>query len=172
MRTIMMATIFGSIVVGAALARAEDVASTVAKVRYPPLAEHARIQGDVHIEVQAGVVALISGHPLLREVAIETTKLLGSMNNQTSFDLTYHFVLADTATGVPTSTTVKRGNALERAILRVFGFKTEKVVQSYQCESGVAPANRVKTDGGGVEVWIYGRSFCLETETGVRVARR
>jgi hypothetical protein len=160
------------LLVGAALAQTENGwRSKVAVVRYAPLAEHARIQGDVHLKVNSGVVTQVFGHPLLAPSAIENARTFGSIQGQANFDVTYHFVLVDTATSVPTLTTVKRGNALERAVLRLFGFKTEKVVRSYRCEDGVAPANDVKADGAVIEIWIYGRTFCLQTETGTLVAR-
>jgi len=60
---------------------------------------------------------------------------------------------------------------LERAVLRVFGFKTEKLVHTYRCEEGVAPANDIKTDGAVIEIWIYGRTRCLQTDTAALVAR-
>lgn len=86
--------------------------------------------------------------------------------------MTYHFVLADAVTGVPTVTTVKRGNAFERAILRLFGLSTEKVVHEYRCEEGAAPANHAKANNAAIEVWIYGRTRCLETQTATLLATR
>jgi hypothetical protein len=83
----------------------------------------------------------------------------------------YHVVLVDSVTSVPTVTTVKRGNVFERGIMRMFGLKTEKVIHGYRCESGVTPPNDVKINGSVIEVWIYRRTFCLETETARLVAR-
>ena len=97
---------------------------------------------------------------------------LGPIHGQTDVEVTYHFVIVDTAKSVPTSTTVKRGNAFERAVLRVLGLKTEKVVHGEECESGVAPPNNVKVNGAAVEVWIYGRTVCIMTQPAVLVARR
>jgi len=143
--------------------------SRLTSVHYAPLAEQARIQGDVRLRLNSGVVTLISGHPLLAPIAVESAKALGSIQN---LDVTYHFVIVDTAKSVPTSTIVKRGNAFERAMLRVFGLKTEKVVDGYRCESGIAPANDVRVNDAVAEVWIYGRTHCLTTETATLVARR
>ena len=56
--------------------------------------------------------------------------------------------------------------------MRVFGLKTEKVVHGYRCESGIAPPNGVKINASLIEVWIYGRTYCLDTETSRLVARR
>ena len=81
----------------------------VATVRYPPLGEQARIQGDVRLEVNSGAVTLLSGHPLLTPPAIDNAKTPGSIQGQMKFDITYHFVLVDTNLyNVPTVTTVKR----------------------------------------------------------------
>jgi hypothetical protein len=163
----------GCLFVCAGLAQREgDLRAKVATVHYPPLAESARLQGDVRLEVNSGVVTLISGHPLLAPLAVDNAKTLGSIQGQTKVDLTYHFVIVDTTTSVPTTTTVKRGNALERAILRVLGVKTEKVVHSYRCEEGVAPATDITTEGAAGEIWVYGRTFCLQTDTATLVARR
>ena len=122
-------------------------------------------QGDVRLGVNSGVVTLVSGHPLLAEVAIENAKTLGSIEGQTKLDITYHFVIVDTnAYNVPTVTIVKRGNALERAILRVLGLKTETVVHGIRCVENPAPASDVRRDGGAIEIWVYGRDVCLQTE--------
>src|SRR5215471_16459005 len=96
--------------------------SRLTSVHYAPLAEQARIQGDVRIRLNSGVVTLVSGHPLLAPIAVESARALGSIQSEANLDLTYHFVLVDTES-VPTSTTVKRGNAFERAILRAFRLK-------------------------------------------------
>ena len=145
----------------------------VATVRYPPLAEAARIQGDVRLEANSGVVTLVSGHPLLAPVAIDNAKTLGSIQGETKLDITYHFVFVDTNVySVPTLTTVKRGNALERAILRVLGLKTERVVHDTRCVEEVAPVSDIKADGAAIEIWVYGRTWCLQTETATLRANR
>jgi hypothetical protein len=110
------------------------------------------------------MVALVSGHPLLSRTAIESAKAFATYN-PTILDMTYHFILVDTTKSVPTTTTVKRGNAFERAILRIFGRPTEKVVHDYRCEEGVAPPNDAKINGAAIEIWVHGRGVCLETDT-------
>jgi len=167
-------SIVACLLVGAAFGQtAEDVLrSKLTSVHYAPLAEHARIQGDVRLNVNGGVIAVVSGHPLLAQIALASARAFRSVQSQTNFDVTYHFVLVDTATSVPTVTTVKRGNAFERAILRVLGRKTERVVHGYRCEEGVAPANDVKMNDTAIEVWIYGRTLCLQTSMATLVARR
>lgn len=164
----------GCLLVRAALAQTEGgLRAKVATVHYPPLAESARIQGDVRLEVDSGVVTLVSGPPLLAPRAMDNAKRLGSIEGQTKLDVTYHFVLVETGVhGVPTLTTVKRANAFERTIFRVFGFKTEKVVRSSRCEEDVAPASDIKVDVAVIEIWVYGRTLCVQTETATLVARR
>ena len=46
--------------------------SRLTSVHYAPLAEQARIQGDVRLRLNSGVVTLISGHPLLAPIAVES----------------------------------------------------------------------------------------------------
>ena len=160
--------------VHAALAQisAAESRSKIIDVHYPRLAEYARILGDVHLKLAAGLVSVLSGHPLLAPTAVESAKLLGSIQGQTDIDLIYHFVLVDTARSVPTWVAVKRGNAFERAILRMFGFKAEKVVLDYQCQEGDPPASDLKVSGTTIEIWVYGRTHCLQTQAAELLARR
>lgn len=162
----------GCFLVGALLAQTEDgLKSRIANVRYPALAEHARIQGDVRLEISPAGITLLSGHPLLARAAVDNAKTLSStLAPKKNPEVTYHFVFVDTATSVATLTTVKRGNSIERAVLRLFGFKPQKVVHTYQCVDGVAPMNKIKTDGAVIEIWIYGRSLCLQTSSATLVA--
>jgi hypothetical protein len=158
------------LVVAAALAQTSEdgLRSQIATVRYATLAEQARIQGDVHLKLNSGVVTVLSGHPLLARIAVESAKAFGPVQGRTDLDVTYHFVLVDT--NVLASTIVKRGNALERAVLRMLGLKTEKVVHG--CQEGIPPANDVKLAVPVIEVWIYGGTHCLQTQAATLVARR
>jgi hypothetical protein len=161
--------IVAMILVGAAAAqtRVDELKSKITAVRYNPLAAQARIQGDVHLKLASGVVTVLSGHPILARTAEENARTLGSTGEM---DLTYHFGLADPII-VPTSTIVKRGNALERAVLRMFGRRTEKVVLGHRCESSYPPPNEIEVHGGVVEIWIYANVGCLNTQTSTLVAR-
>jgi len=111
---------------------------------------------------------LLSGHPILAPIAVESAKAFGSIQGKTDLDMTFHFVLVDTATGVPV--TVPRGNAFGRAVLRMFGLRTVRVV--YRCQEGAAPANDLKIAGAVIEIWIFGRTRCLQTESATLVAKR
>ena len=142
----------------------DESRSRIPGARYSPLAEAAGIQGNVHVAINAGVVTVLSGHPLLAQTALENAKAIGSTQSVTNLDLTYHFLLVNTATSVPTLMTVKRGNAFERTILRMFGLKTQKVVVYYGCQEGVSPPNDLMTSGAGIEIWIYGRARCLNPD--------
>ena len=169
-----IAFLAGMLVVRVALAQTEggEPASKFTEVRYPPLAEQARIQGDVHLRIGSGVVTVVVGHPLLVSRAVENANSLKSMLSEMNLDVTYHFVLVDTATSVQPWVNVKKGDAFERAILRRFGFKTEKTVLEYRCQEGTAPPNTVKASWPTVEIWVYGRTFCLQTESTDLLARR
>lgn len=137
--------------------------SKINNVRYPPLAEQARIQGDVHLKLNSGVATWLSGHPLLSRVAVDNIKSWESILEKADADVTYHFLLADTVTtSVPKPVTVKRGTAFERAILRMFGRPTEKVVLEDVCQTGVPPANDLKVSVATIEIWVYGRTLCME----------
>ena len=140
----------------------DDLRSKIGGVRYPPLAEAARIQGDVHLNLTSGAATVLSGHPLLAQTALSSAKAFESIQTA-ELDVTYHFLLVDSITVVATSVIVKKGDAFDRAILRLFGFKTEKVVVDYQCQQGALRANELKISGANAEVWIYGRTFCVQT---------
>jgi len=158
------------VLVGAASAQTTEdrLRSEIKAVHYAPLAAQARIQGDVHLSVKSGVVTLLSGHPLLAPLAVESAKAFGSIQGKTDVDLTYHFVLVDAATDVPV--TVPRGNAFGRAVLRVFGLKTVKVV--YRCQEGTPPANDLKIAGAAIEIWIFGTAGCATYNAATLVAKR
>ena len=160
--------------VAAAQTSEAELTSKIAGVRYAPIAEAARIQGDVHLHLAPGGVSVLSGHPLLAPIAAESAKSFTPVQGEADLDVTYHFVLADTGVIiVPTPVTVRRGNALERAILRVFGRRTERVVIEYQCQAA-PPANRVTLSPTAVDIWIFGvpRPVCLQPETARLVAGR
>jgi hypothetical protein len=147
----------------------DELRSQIKAVRYPPLAEQARIQGDVHLKLDSRAAQVLSGHPLLAPIAVESAKQFVSILGKAEIDVTFHFVFVDTTTSVRTS--VKRGNAFERAFLRMFGMKTEKVQN--RCEEGIAPVSDLKVEDRNIEVWIYGKMWlCLQTETSTHVARR
>lgn len=162
------------VLVGAASAQTPEdgLRSRIKTVRYAALAEQARIQGDVHLSVKSGVVTLLSGHPLLAPTAVENAKGFGLIQGEADLDVTYHFVLVDTVTSVPTSVTVPRSNAFGRAVLRVFGLKTEKTVIEHRCQEGVPPANGLRITGAVIEIWVFGRTVCIQTEAATLVARR
>ena len=146
--------------------------SNVASMHYPPLAEAARVYGDVHLRFHSGTLSALSGHPLLVQAAIQNTKMLGSLPGGTDVDLVYHFILVETTTSVPMPVNVKRGNAFERAVLRIFGRKTEKVVVEYRCQEGTPPASHLDASATNIEVWVYGGTHCLQTQAATLVAQR
>lgn len=153
------------LVVTAAIAQSPEdgLKSRITTTRYPPLAEQARIQGDVLLKLSSGVVTVISGHPVLTRPAEESAKGFASFLGTTDVDITYHFVLSDTTISVPTSRVEKRGNTFERFFMRIFGRQTERVAVGYECEQGVAPPSDVKIAGSVIEIWVYGRGICFNT---------
>jgi len=161
------------VAVAAVAQRPEDgLESRIAQIRYAPLAEQARIQGDVHIKLSSGIVTIISGHPLLAKTAEESTKGFASFLGTTDVDVTYHFVFGETTISVLAPRVIERGNAFERFFLRMFGRLSERVVFDYECVRGVAPPSDVKIDGSVIEIWVYGRDSCLETSAASLVAQR
>ena len=156
----------------AAQAPEDALKSKITGVHYPALGESARIQGDVRLNVKSGAVSLLSGHPMLVQIAVENAKALGSILGETNFEVTYHFVLDTPFNSVRTSRTVKRGNAFERAVLRMFGLKTEKVTVVYDCKEVAPPPSDLKISGAVIEIWVHGREFCLQTEAAAVVAKR
>ena len=150
----------------------EGLRSKIRAVHYSPIAEAARIQGVVHLKVKSGGVSVVGGHPLLYPTAIESAKALGSIQGDTDVEMTYHFVLVDNTTSVPTRFTAPRGNVFERAVLRVFGRKTVRVLVEDRCEEGAPPANDVRIAGAVVEVWIFGQIHCPEINSATLVAQR
>lgn len=167
------AFLFALLLVKAAGAQTADdeLRSKILSVRYPPLAEQARVQGVVHLSSRSGMLTMISGHSVFAQTAVASAKSVASIRGEANFELTYHFVLADIApTTVVTTRTVQRGNAFERVVLRMFGRKTEKVIREEQCQAGVPPPNDLKISGANIEVWIYGRTFCVEVNAATLVA--
>lgn len=161
------------VLVGAASAQTleDELRPEIKAVHYAPLAEQARIQGDVHLNVKSGAVTLLLGHPLLAAIAVESAESLRPIQGKTDFEMIYHFVLVDTAKSAPTSITVPRGNVFERAVLWVFGRKTQKVVLGYRCQEGAPPENDVKIAAAVIEISIFGQTHCL-TEAATLVAKR
>jgi hypothetical protein len=168
LRTLIVALVVGC----AAFAQSPEdrVRGQITGVAYAVLAEHARVQGDVHLHLHSDVATVLSGSPLLARTAIESAKTWGSIPGETNFDVTYHFVLVN-ITMTPTSTIVPRGNAFERVVLRILRRKTDKAVSSFQCQQGTPPPNDLKMTGPVIEVWIYGGARCVVPEMAVFVAQ-
>ena len=101
----------------------DELGPKITATHYPPLAEMARIQGDVRLKFNSGAVTVLSGHPLLATTATESAGEFSSILGPSDFEVTYHFVFADTAARVRTLRTIKRGNVFERAVLRNVRFE-------------------------------------------------
>jgi TonB family protein len=90
----------------AAVEKPQVVLVNLSPVVYPPLARQARIQGDVKVQLQVradGSVAsaeVISGHPMLKQAALESAQKSqfechGCADETTSHVLTYTFGIRD-----------------------------------------------------------------------------
>jgi hypothetical protein len=136
---------------------AQDVlglASRLEEARYPLLAFQARIQGDVKLRSGTDGVTVISGHPLLAAAAVSNLKELGKFSNH-DIEAIYHFGFINCEMR-STTRVEKKGNRLERLVLRAFMMKTERVVQGTECiEDPTPPKNRVEVTESRIEVWIY-----------------
>ncbi len=149
--------------VGAALAQTpeDELNARIARIRYPMLARMNSIQGDVHLKLVSGVVAVLPKPSLISQVAVENANLVGSLPGMLDLDILFHFILDDHFTKVPTQVTVKRGNAFERIFLRLFGLKTQKMVTEYLCyQAPPSPPNRQEFSGATLEIWIYSSVQC------------
>jgi hypothetical protein len=134
----------------AALGLAQDAAIT-----YPRLAEYARIQGEVKLRLGPDGVSVISGHPLLVPAAKASFQKLAQFDGQ-EVEAIYHFVLTEGGSPRTTVTTVKKGDAFDRVILRALRLKTEKTIVNYECVTGYKPENRIDSSKRPIEVWVYG----------------
>ena len=148
-----------------------ELQSSIAAVRYAPLATMARVQGSVYLKLNAGKVTLLSGHPLLAPAAVDSVKAIALIRPQVDLNMTYHFVLVEPL-WVPTRVTVNRGNALERAVLRLFRRETTKVVTTGYCQTAVPPPNELKISGATTEIWIFGAVHCLEVDSAQLLGQR
>ena len=169
MRLATIACLF-SFALGALAQDAGEIVSKVEAVKYPSLARQAAITGEVRLRAGAAGVAVISGHPLLVQAASENLKELGGISEPDT-DVIYHFAFVNTPVRV-TRTTVKRGNAFDRLILRALRMKTERVVEGYDCaDPRDLPKNRIELSKDPVEVWIYTSIPCVQTEVSYIAAR-
>ncbi len=138
--------------------RENELKSKVTDIAYPPLGDQARIQGDVRLRVESGVITVFSGHPMLAETAREAVKSIGLSEDRAQIELTCHFILVDVI-----MTPVKRGSAFERAVFRILRLKTDKLATEFRCEERVPPVNDLRV-AGAVELWIYGKARCVQTQ--------
>jgi hypothetical protein len=126
---------------------AQDNSGVVGKIesiRFSPLTRQAKIQGDVRLRSGPDGVRVISGHPLLTDIAVDSLKALGKISDG-EVEATYHFVLIDNTETRLIHREEQRGNRFTRFFLRLFRMKTVRVVDHYhECvEHPVGLKNRV-----------------------------
>jgi hypothetical protein len=119
------------------------------------LAAAAQVQGDVLIS--GGTV--VSGPPLLREAARRGVDLLNFRDQNA---VQFHFILIDV---VLSTRTIKKGDALDRMFLRILRIPVTKNIQECGENPASAPANRLDSTKNPIEVWVYGKARCLQTQT-------
>jgi hypothetical protein len=125
--------------------------------RYPALAAAVRVHGDVLIS--GGKV--ISGPPLLGDSALRSVDLLNIRTPGTT--VLIHFILSDTILSQRTDA-IPKGDAFDRFFLRLYRIPTTRKIAAQVCtESPNAPANRIDSTRDPIEVWIYGKVPCIET---------
>jgi hypothetical protein len=113
----------------------------VREIRYPPLAAAAQVQGDVWLRPGPEGAVLISGHPLLVQTAMASMKALGRLSDRSEAEVVFHFSLVEPSVHEVT-VIVKKGDAFDRLILRVLGFKTEKTIREKECVDTEPPPGK------------------------------
>jgi hypothetical protein len=133
--------------------------ATLDAIRYPPLAAAARVKGDILIS--GGNV--VSGPPLLAQTALRSIDILNV--RAPGATVLVHFALSDMVLSTGTET-IPRGDAFDRFFLRLFRIPTTRRMATQVCTQGPnPPANRVDSTKNPIEVWIYGKAPCIETNT-------
>ena len=147
-----------------AAAQDNELTKKVEEVNYPPLAKQARIQGDIFLRIGSGKnVEPLRGHPMLAYIALDNLKDISKFLNPNT-GVIYHFTLLFPES---TTTTVKKGDALDRFFLRILKIKTIKVVKETRCaQIPIPPKNWPDLTKNPVEIWIYGSTGCLDTANG------
>jgi|SRR5579862_73847 len=152
------------VVVPAVVAQERPIEERLAALQYPKLARVARVQGDVHVVIEAGVPRVVSGNQMLGgSFATENAKTL--LPTADSADLVLHYVVVP-GDNEQVQRTEPKGNAFGRFFLRVFHLPEYRVVAVWICaEDKGLPANRAEFTTNPIEVWIYGGARCLQPET-------
>jgi hypothetical protein len=157
-----------SLLAGAGLAQDEAaLMSRLRQIRYPPIAAAARVMGDVRLRSGSEGVVPISGPPLLVRAALVSLEGLGKFPERSATEVVFHFSLLETPVR-EVALTVKKGDAFDRLILRVLGFKTEKIIKEKECVTNMElTENRIDSARGQIEVWVDGRICPLVETSGV-----
>lgn len=165
---VLRIAIVGALIAWAAGAQTvgDEVRAKMAAVKYPQIAQTARIQGDVKITVSDGEATAALGPPMLLPTAIRAALAIAPLLDRAKVDVTFHFVIDAGGFHIERGAeTVKRGNAVDRFFLRMFGRKTVKQVAYERCKEDEPPPNKVEVSARGVEIWLFGKAMCLQTST-------
>ncbi len=154
-----LATAMASMVLfaGAGLAQVKEI-------RYPPLAAALWVQGDARLHSGPDGVVPISGPPLLVQAAMLNMKALGKLSELGETEVVFHYSLIEPSMRDVT-VTIKKGDAFERVVLRLLGFKTGKMIKEAECvASPEVPDNRIDATRAPIEIWVYASARCATAD--------
>ncbi len=167
MRTILAVVFLVGIFVHSLPAQlSADAEQKVPGITYPPVAELARVVGDVKLAYGPEGIKYISGPLMLATpTVIAAAKELIAPGNSEG-EIIFHFSLLDPDIRRITRF-VQKGDALDRLFLRVFHIPTVRVEEEYSCneKKDQTSRNRLDATKRPIEIWIHGVTRCLRTET-------
>lgn len=142
-----------------------DLGNRIASLRYPPLAEQARIQGEVSFVVRQNVPADLKGHPLLVYDANRSWEALKIVAPD-GFMVRFHYILDQEPVIRHTKHQTPRGNGFDRLWLRLFHQPTTRAEEKWDCDDrGPHQPSTVQFDQQGlpVEITLHGKMVCRQT---------
>jgi hypothetical protein len=157
---------------------AQDIASIkadVAKTRYPPIAELARVQGDVVIDL-GEEDKIVSGPAMLRQSALDNVIGLSAPNSVRQ--VVYHFQLAGPWYKTQYYEEKPEYDLLDRVFMKIIRKKSKKpIIHSYStCDYSNLKFPEweplLSFDVKTLHVWKYGFVRCLNTQSSELVTSR
>jgi hypothetical protein len=145
-------------------AQAASLKMKVEGIRYPSLADQARIQGEVEFYVKEGKIDVVHGHPLLAPAAE-----LNLRNLEPYLPTNVHAIYIFKLSPQPKVEIIRvpKGDRFERAILRLLHLDTEKAVMTYHCEPKQGDPSIYELDEktGELRIRVFGGVHCLMDST-------
>src|SRR6185437_1006935 len=90
-----------------------DLRERIGALRYPRIAEASRVSGDVRLQLHQEQATVVTGPPMLRGLATQAARIVGSIPGMEDVEVICHFALTDVDLASE-PTRVKRGNGVER----------------------------------------------------------